>query len=240
MLNSGDVNEALESFVHSVFDVYDSCFPVEEVSNRKRQPGGFRFSDGLKRLRRGVHKALVRYKKLGTEEAKTNFYCKEGHYRQSLGRARSAFYERKFKALKGKPSSLWRLVNDICGRGKGKAEVPNKIQVDGVMASDPQDVVDALNSHFSKIGLKTVQTLGPLEDVSEYLRTLWQAKPNSFSLTSASVEEIRSAMKSTKADSKGGIHEVPSWLLKRECSVLAMPLATSSTCRFSPDNFPRR
>lgn len=236
---SGDAEDALNRFSTIVFDVFDRCVPLQNGKVGRKRPDGFHFGDGLKRLRRDVDKAHARYIKYRTDDAKSTYYRKRRRYRSALRSARENFYAKKFDEAEGKPARLWELINGICGRGKKQAEVPSTITTELGCLTDSTEIVDALNRHFSSIGLRTT---APLREQStntdEVMRTLWHAAPNSFSLVTVDEQEMRVAMQHTRADLRGSPTEVPSRLLKLSNETLASPLAHIYNLSVTAGHFP--
>lgn len=84
VLQASDVDDALRRFNDLTFDVYDKLFPLRETREDRVRPDGFRFSEGLKRLRRDVDSAHYRYIKYRTDEAKSTYYRKRNRYRHAF------------------------------------------------------------------------------------------------------------------------------------------------------------
>ena len=183
------------------------------------------YTPELRELRRVVDRAHKRYRRLGDDIDNQIFLHWRRIYKVEVKRVRKTYSDRLFKGLSGKPTRLWNMVNDLCGRSVRKAEIPARLDVDGVRISEPQMVVDALNEHFSSVGIKTTAVLGELRPVVDSVNDLWNSDGCSFSLRPVEPHDICEAVKVASTDLGGSLESVPSRLFTDFLVSLSCPLA---------------
>jgi hypothetical protein len=238
VINSSDVDEAFHNFNAVLYEAYDESFPLRQRKVQQRKPYTSWFTRELRDLRRVVDRAQRRYHFKRTAEDKDVYHRWLAFYREKVAEARSNHFERLFHSLKGRPAKLWGYVNGLCGRSKKKAEVPQKLNVGDEVLVESQAVVDALNDHFATIGQKTTSMLEERGPIGDSLRSLWATGPNSFSLSTVEVHEMRVAVKGMKADLNGAQDGVPGRIILDFFENLTEPLAVVFNLSVANGRFP--
>ena len=94
---------------------------------------------------------LKRVANLNKTEAHLNSYkSARNNVNISIKKAKAEYYERYFKENMGDMRKTWKSTNMIMGRSSRTTEISNIIVDDDY--TDPNDISNALNAHFTKIG----------------------------------------------------------------------------------------
>lgn len=236
-----DVDSAFDAFGDILFRIYDTSFPHTSPSAQRDGEVKFRFSEGLRRLRRNVTKCYRRHRRMASAESKTGYYSALRRFRVSLAKARDSFYRDRFHQLRGDPSRLWKFIGRESGRGSRVSRLPESLLCDSGRLVEPQQVADELNRHFATVGAAAVDSLPVLDDIRPQLDDLWKAKPAAtFSFSPVTIESTFGELRTAKASWVPGATGVPSRLIKLNAAHLAGPVCRIVNLSFETGVFPSR
>ena len=96
--------------------------------------------------------------------------------------------------------------------GKQKRQNCKNLIINGDTISNPQDIANQFNDHFSTVAEKLVNSLPKTDaDYSDFLRT---AHPASIYIWPTCPAEISNILRDTKSKLSAGIDQIPSKVLK--------------------------
>ena len=106
--------------------------------------------------------------------------------------AKKRYVSDNLKANKGDSRKTWKVINELTSRNSGKSANILEIRADNRMVSNPVDIADTINAHFSNVAQVLAQDI-PLVDVNP--ESYLEPTDSSFSLQIPSVSTV---LRSTK------------------------------------------
>lgn len=218
-----DVDLAVATVTRCVSEAYVKSFPrfVKHTGPRR---DGFRFSPGLRRLRRHVTKSYNWHLKMNTEASKAQYHKSLKRFRSALKLARNAYYGKRFELLRSDARGMWKFINKSCGRAETGVQLPPSLITPQGLADDPKIIADRLNLHFAEIGKDNAASNTIINDLSVELEALWSAGGKWLNLGPIAISQTILAMRRVRASWKKGALGAPNRLLQDNAQSLAIPL----------------
>ena len=158
--------------------------------------------------------------------------------------AKASFYHSKFDQCKHDTKKTWQSINEVLMRGNPGAneqELPSQINLNGTTFTDNNSIANALNKHFSTVGLQisnSFQNSGVQQvNYNDYLNQNIETQFSFHPVTSSETEAVIHDLKSKPTTSGDG---VSTSLIKAIQPVIVKPLTilfnqSISMCKF-PDS----
>ena len=140
----------------------------------------------------------------------------------SIKKAKAEYYERYFEENMGYMRKTWKGINMIMGRSSRTTEISNII-VDDSCCTDPNDISNALNAHFTKIGPTLANRI---PETGNSFEDFINTSISSFSLTETNVGVVHRLIKSLALNKATGFDGISSRLL-REAADIVVPSLTN-------------
>ena len=122
----------------------------------------------------------------------------------------------------GDMRKTWKGINMIMGRSSRTTEISNII-VDDSCCTDPNDISNALNAHFTKIGPTLANSI---PETGNSFEDFLNPSISSFSLTETNVGVVHRLIKSLALNKATGLDGISSRLL-REAADIVVPSLTN-------------
>lgn len=223
VLNSKDVNMALQYFSSLLFPIIDRHAPLKKFSVRST------FSpwldndiktllmkrDDLKRtaVRSGDPSDWIKYR------AVRNMVTK--HNRQK----KKNYYQNKINGIKNDSKKLWNTFKSILGKGHNK---PSFIESDGKFITKPQEIANYFNDYFSdKIDKirKTMMTIAVDQSDNLIRDSILKEKKCNFSFQPVAREEVNRMLLLVKNDKQSGLDNLESKLVLIIADYITAPVS---------------
>ena len=117
----------------------------------------------------------------------------------------------------------WNVINELTSRNSGKSTNILEIKVDDKIASNPLDIAETINDHFTNVAQVLAQNI-PVVDVNpeSYLKPT----DHSFSLQIPSVDIVSNVLSKIDEKKATGLDMIPSKLLKMAANIVAPSLTS--------------
>ena len=218
-----DPDTALSLFDESLFNCYDSSFPL--VPSRpvalSKSPW---FSSALRSERRTLEKKRLRYLRDKSDPfLKDSYYSSLLTYRHNVSHSRFLFSQSQFQDTRN-PAKLWSLINKSCGR-KISGGPPSSITTPSGPLSSPSDIATHFADYFSNIPRLTTEHIPSPAAFSP--GDILPSRPLylPFRLLPVSPDSILRLSQGMKTNYRGARTRVPS-----KCLKLFLPLLISQIC----------
>ena len=214
-----DSNLAAKSFLDKLSYIFNSSFPLKtKVITTKRLNSPWL----SKALITSIKKKHLLYKRL-----KEGLYDRYSYntYRNLLTNlirsAKKLYFNDKFEQCKNDTKKTWNLINSVLKPGRKKSSI-RQLLVNNKTITNPLDIADAFNVHFSSVGNKLKSVLPSTN--ANYRDYLPQPNPNSFYISPSTPTEVASLIRGLK-NKKGNMHFPPVKLFKINADILSIPIS---------------
>ena len=159
IINSKDsIDSKFECLLEKVKEISDKNIPTRKLSKSKLKLKSKPW------ITKGILKS-IRYKnKLYKMLCKNNFSnpqkVKEYKtYRNKLTKIKTIskknYFEKRLQNCNKNSAATWKVINEITNRQKNSCEFPHKLEINEESFTNPVEIVNKLNLHFSNIGKQT-------------------------------------------------------------------------------------
>ena len=137
--------------------------------------------------------------------------------------AKKLYVCNNLEANKGNLHKTWNVINELTSRNSGKSTNTLEIKVDNEILSNPMDIAETINDHFTNVAQVLAQDI-PVVDVNpeSYLKPT----DHSFSLQIPSVDIVSNVLSKIDEKKATGLDMIPSKLLKMAASIVAPSLTS--------------
>ena len=134
--------------------------------------------------------------------------------------AKIKYYNRYFRENKNNIRQSWKGINDILGTNQNTTSIKNIVYNDKTHCS-PEQISNALNSHFSEVGPRLASQLPTSEkQFSEYIDTTHHC----FTIKETTRDEVIKLLNALPQNKACGLDGIPSRLLKEAKEIIALSL----------------
>ena len=218
--NIPDTNAQVLKLLEVLEKYYNICFPI-----KTKQMGVKRLSKPwmTEALLKSINNKHLMYKLLMQNLYDRNRYNLYSNILKSLMReAEKNCYKQQFEQCKNDIRRTWNIINSSIKPGKRYSAIL-KLYHDNKNITDPQQIADTLNNHFSGIGLALKNAL-PNRNANDFRRYLSPAHPNSIYLQPSSASEVHSIIMGLK-NIKSNSNSISTKLLKDNSNALSDPIS---------------
>ena len=124
--------------------------------------------------------------------------------------SKNRYYQNRFNDCKNDSSKTWNIINDIVKNKSKFYTISTKLEIDSCTLTDPQQILNSLNSHFSTIGkIQRQQNL-----CNNNLTSSLSNQLNSIVFQSTTTNEIESIISKLDSKKASGADEISVSFLK--------------------------
>ena len=231
-----DINSKFEILGDELEKVLDKNVPVQKLSRKetrlKLRPW---ISTGILN---SIKKRNKRYKilcktKFQDNELKIQYKKYRNILTHTKEKAKRNYFHRKLEYSKGDIKKTWGVINDLIGKSKKPPTVPPELSYNGQTFTNPQEVVNNLNFHFTKIGKYNKKSV----DYHEVAKTVhW--KPNSIFFEKTTPNEIENIINNLNVRKASGADDLSVSVLKRLNKLLSPILSDLVNQAFEAGVYP--
>ena len=117
----------------------------------------------------------------------------------------------------------WNVINELTSRNSGKSTNILEIKVDNKIVSNPMDIAETINDHFTNVAQVLAQDI-PVVDANP--ESYLEPTDHSFSLQIPSVDIVSNVLSKIDEKKATGLDMIPSKLLKMAASIVAPSLTS--------------
>ena len=156
--SNGSVDSKFECLLEKVKEIIDKNVPLIKLSKSKQK---------LKLkpwITKGILKSIKYKNKLYKMLCKNNFSNKQKvkefkTYQNKLTKIKTIskknYFEKRLQNCKKNSADTWKVINDITNKQKKSSDFPQKLKVNDEFLTNPDEIVNNFNLHFSTIGKQT-------------------------------------------------------------------------------------
>ena len=219
---SKDANWCYVQFLKVMNEVYERAFPLVRVSRRASKDKPW-FTAELRKKRQKkfvlYHKWFKTKKQNDLEEYKN--FVKE--YKIAVKKACSKFYSKQFDCKTNTITQLWgNLRKIICNKNNCKNQSIEKLEVNGQILFNDNEIAENLNQHFCSLGSKIAYNLQPSNVSFEtYLTT---PVADTIFVKPVDTSELIQLIESLETHKAAGEDGFPIFLVKENKDLFTAPL----------------
>ena len=215
-----DLTDQTIKYSDTVFKYYNQCFPV-----MTKTVGSKRLSKPW--ITTALHKSINTKHNLYKLVRNTSNHQQDyGRYCNILNRllktARLQYYKQKFEASKQNLKQTWAIINSTIKPGKKCTNI-TKLLYNNETITDQNLIAEALNTHFSGIGLALKNAL-PSSNNTAFRKYLSPPIQNSFYLLPTTPTEVNRIIKELKNTSVN-INIIPPKIMKENSLLISHPIS---------------
>ena len=152
---------------------------------------------------------------------------------REVKKCKAEYYSDLINKNKGNPSELWKTFNEITSK-KSNSTITS-IEADGVLYTETNEIAQALNTLFSRIGTKLAAKIKEkLRLIASNSRkffppafSIWNGNNKSFSFCSITESFVLKRLKTLKTNKAIGLDRISARLLKDSAECMAPILTTA-------------
>lgn len=224
VIEQPDPEKALQIFLEGLFDIYNKCFPLREVTFRLNRGSASKwFCGSLKAARRKLDRLGKRVRSGNNLALQEQFRTLRKAYKREVTSRYRCYHRRMGNKIKEKPRQAWLHINESLGRKTKKDSAPVCINYQGSCVVDRSVIAEAFCEYFCNVGHDTISAIAGVKVKASELKNLYGELPV-FSLVPITCEDILSNARSMKADLKGAVVDIPSKVYKQTVGLLLAPI----------------
>ena len=215
-----DVNIMVIKLLDTLDKYYNICFPLmtKTVSiKRLYKPW---ITNALHNSIKTKHDLFRQVKMNNYDLTAYKIYC--NLLTTLLRTSKSSYFKAKFDECKQDLRKTWSIINNTINPGKKRSQIL-KLCINNQIVTEPQEIAEALNSHFAGVGLALRNAL-PFRDETSFRRYLPPRILNSIFLSPTTCAEVKDIIKDIK-NTKGNSHSLSPRILKENSNALSHPIS---------------
>ena len=230
---SSNVNDMATNFIKKLDELHNSCSPIHTKRISNKQLSKPWVTSAILNSIKHKHDLfrLVKLNLYNPENYKN--YCNT--LKTTLRNAKRSYFNKLFDKHKSDIKRTWTIINSSIKPGRKHASI-KKIVCNNQMLEDESQIAEALNEHFSSIGLKLSSKL-PSTPQNSYSAFLPPSIQNSFYLSPANDHDVKQIISNLK-NKKGNIHTIPIHLYKEHVDILTPPIVKIFNSIISCGHYP--
>lgn len=150
---SSDCNTIYNTFVNTIYDVYDVNFPIKEFTLTQKGLNSPWITKGLKKSSKTKQKLYIKFLKTKKPENETNYKNYKNLYEKLRKKSKKNFYSDQLKKYQNNSKQLWRIMKEITGKQKENSNsLPQTIKVNEKSIYDEKQIATEFNNFFTNVG----------------------------------------------------------------------------------------
>lgn len=135
--------------------------------------------------------------------------------------AKQAYYQNNFNEHKGDSRKTWQTINELTSRKSGKIPV-KELKVNGLSITNPTEMSDEFNNHFSTIGPKLASKI-PLSDNNSHLHYL-TGTDKRFQFRPTNTNQILTLLNKLSKSKATGLDKISARLIRECADLICIPM----------------
>ena len=159
-----DPNQMWTEWKTKFLQIVDKHAPIH--LKRVRSKNSPWITAGLKERMHNCGTLKIKAIKLNNLHDSANFKRMRNKVNTEIKAAKELFYNNKFTETNGDPRKTWQIIHDLTSRKAANLSI-REINLNGTSISEPSDLSNAFNDHFSSIGPKLANDI-PLSNNNDH------------------------------------------------------------------------
>ena len=221
--NSHNPNDMWSQWKYSFLSIVDKHAPLRTARVRARSSPWI--TSDLKKLMHERNILKIKAHKSNNPNAWMQFKKQRNLVNNRIRLAKETYYQNHFKQCVGDCRKTWRIINELTSRKCEKKSV-DSLKLNGISITNPIDLSNEFNNHFSTIGSKLAREISPSpEEDNNYLKYLSGSDTDkSFQLSTVTIAQVCSALNNVDVSKATGLDKISARLI-RECSdIICVPI----------------
>lgn len=222
VLTSTDTDEAFDTFMDDFNNIFELSFPKKKIKvNKNKQPLNKFMTKGLM-ISRKTKLKLGRKANL-SQERKDLFRTYRNIYNSVLKKSKAIYFRDRMENANGDSKKVWDTIREACNTQSSKSSTIDKLEVDGIILNDHEQIANAFNSHFANIGNKVAEHIPDIDvDFKDFLPP---PCVNSFFLEPTTPNEVLGVILSMGKKNSQDINDIPFKVIQHVALDLINPLS---------------
>ena len=162
-----------------------------------------------------IHKRdylLQKAKLIHDEMTWRSFRVARNEANNKIKQAKPNYFKTNLEQSKNNPKKTWKLINEVSSRQGNKSKLIPEINFDYKIATTPEDIAEAFNCHFTRIGKNLASKIAETQnDPISYLKPVNKV----FAFSEIEILDVNRSVKKINARKAAGLDNIPCYLLKR-------------------------
>ena len=142
---------------------------------------------------------------------------------KAVRQAKREYFVNNLDSQKSNPRKMWQLINNLTGRKTNKSSNIKELKVSDNTTSNPKEIADTFNEHFTSIGHKLADTI---EQSSVSPDAYLIPSEKSFTIQPPSNEIVCKLIRELDVSKAVGLDKIPNMILKITADIIGPFLAT--------------
>lgn len=246
LLHLTDVNEAVDLFYDTVYNIVDT-YTTKVMVNHKHSKRKSWITNALVSCihkRDHLHRQTVKHK---SNMTLLDYYKK---YRNTCNRAikdaKTRFYKSQIESDNNNIKTVWRVVKEINNIGKPKSTNIDSLTYENQTFTEKIDIANSLNKHFVGIGRKLANNLltgmhkREQDLIDKFSLVEHTDADHIFAIGDITTDEIKNCIKNLRKTASKGPDGLDARFLNSVCDEIAAPLAHIYSLSIRTGTFPTR
>ena len=152
-----------------------------------------------------------------------------------IKKAKRKYFIDNVELSKSNPKTTWNLINELSSRRSNKAGNISEIKIAEQITTEPLQIAEELNLHFSNIGERLASEIRA-SDIKP--KTYLTPTETSFSLKAPSLNVVYKLLCKLNERKSAGLDNIPNKLLKMAASIVSPPLTLIFAKSIETGTFP--
>ena len=207
-----DPDPAFRLFLHKLQFTFNETFPIISRTILKSKINGW-FDAELGSLQKAKRRAYLRFLRNKDSESQLAYHKIRNHYERVIKTKKSHYYQKRLDSSRNDLKRTWGVINDIIGK---KISIsPNCVKTNDKLLTDPLEMAESFNDHFSSIASKLRAKLDlPHSSTLLKSKSISSKISSSFFFTPTTPYEVKKMISIIKSKSSCGLDEFPTKLLR--------------------------
>ena len=207
-----DLDLAFTTFLEILKIKYNEAFLIVIRNNPKSKINGW-FDTELCSLQKEKWTAYLRFLRNNNPESQLAYHKIRNHYERVIETKKSQYFQKLFSSCQNDLKRTWSVINDIIG--KKTSTSPNCLKHNDKLITDPIEIAELFNDHFSSIASKLRAKLNsPPNPMNLNFKSNSSKISSSFFFMLTTAYEVKKMISTTKPKNSCGVDEFPTKLLR--------------------------
>lgn len=234
MYGAATAEDSYNKFIETITQKMNTACPKKKIRAQKKQKGNFFADAEAQVLKKDYLNYLRRFEQFGRNDDKANAARLKKQYDLRLRQLRQQSSINHVNNAENKSKALWQIINRE-KKGKRIEQPQLKLKIGDKIVSNPNEVVNHMNSYFATIADKTLENTQNISGQQVQYEHPIHSLTNLLPTDDIEMENI---IRSLKPKTSAGIDDISAKLLKHCCNPLVSPLVHITNKSIAQGQFP--
>jgi hypothetical protein len=237
--NANDANTAYDTFWSTYNELFELTFPKKQIRFNKNVHKRCPFmTAGLLVSRTTKIKLHKIHLTSNSPHATAKYQIFKRIYFKTVRAAKKLYFKNKLQENLKNPRKTWETLNEALGKEK-KSSTIDKLNIDGIVSSEPVLIANHFNSFFTKIGSDIANSIPPVQKQPEDYIHYNHVFPD-LNLTNTTVEHVSKVIKSLAPKLSCDVYGTSTKMIKFIGDAIASPLSHIFNLSLTTGVFPSK